>query len=338
MLFEGKRVFWFGERFVQSNIELAAKGYNDRYRVFIEVDYYGPFDISADTLLRYDSDTESYLSNHFTGQIPSKSVLYFTEYSKFPRTKLSVSDLKRCIKVEKANYIVLKELPKSEECNDLYHIFTCDSKPDFVYVIKDSVYQLLYSGNLDFMNFQLMETDGIVLSEIYCGKIKASTKYDFIENYNNGTYKVPFILDNELDSQINAMLPDPTLDEVLAIKDMLNSTDSSIIKLAIRMIAGFNISKFPLTFRLLLHECGNWTYSYNGGGSTVAKQIKESLNIEVYYTRRRPYYSLKEVCRNQKITYTKEDIDLAKQLAKNIQAVQDEPLRFEKEIWFPDEF
>lgn len=339
MKFENREVYWFYEGAVHRNIEYANRGYSGRCRLFIASDYIGPFNTNFTTLLRYDADTTSYLSNYFTGQIPNNSILYFTENSKFPRTKLSVSNFKRCIKVNKANYLVLKDLPKitTEKDGDIWHMFETDDST-FVYCIHDNLYDVLFSRNLDSLNRQLESTDEIkLISEIYCGKIKATNNWEFIENYNNGTYKVPFILDSNLDSQINSILPDPTLDELLAIKDMLHSSDSSIMKLATKMIGGFNISKFPLTFRLLLYESYNWTYSYNGGNSTVAKQIVETLGIDMYYVRRNTYMALKNVGKSLKTPYTKEDIDLAKELAKNIQEVQADPYRYEEEIWFPDE-
>jgi hypothetical protein len=53
------------------------------------------------------------------------------------------------------------------------------------------------------------------------------------------------------------MCPEPTYEEMLSLLDMLNSEDASIVQLGVKMITGFNVEKYRLTFRLILYTRKN---------------------------------------------------------------------------------
>lgn len=49
------------------------------------------------------------------------------------------------------------------------------------------------------------------------------------------------------------MCPEPTFDELCSIIDMLNSDDAAVVQLAIKTLSAYDVAKYKLTFRLILH-------------------------------------------------------------------------------------
>lgn len=277
------------------------------------------FNFSTGYIVDKDYDVASY-KNNFVTTIPAGTTLFFDEDSKFPRTKATVGGFKRCIKKEKAKYIVLKDPTTTRLSINSYIILENNSgelyaitEPEFTYYFQDSIPN---------MEKALKESDGnlSIRGEIYRGKIRGiDTNCNSLLAFNNGDYSVPFITDNDLDAIINNSLPDPTLDELLAIKDMLDSQDQNIVKLAVQMIAGFNITKWPLTFRLILMKAPRWNHPRYGSNSVVVKQLKSALNI--HYTERYFGWIIDKI-EEQGVTYTKDDYALARDFARNCEDIK----------------
>jgi hypothetical protein len=61
--------------------------------------------------------------------------------------------------------------------------------------------------------------------------------------FKEKVYTKPFILDTSLDSIVNQVLPDPDLRSLISIRELLNSSDKTTIKLGASLASGFNISK-----------------------------------------------------------------------------------------------
>ena len=121
---------------------------------------------------------------------------------------------------------------------------------------------------------------------------------------------------------------------------MLQSPDSSIIKLASAMVGGYNISKWPLTFRVLLVTEPSWTHSYNGGNSVIVKQIKETLNI-TYASRSLNYIT--NYIQSKDEVYSLEDIKLAQELVRRIPEMKKwisrlQPFYLDTMPFVPDEY
>lgn len=331
---EDKTILWFNKRSTEINLNDMIRGLEPSYNCFSY--YSSPTEFFRNDNVVFSSavDTTSYKNNLHKGSIPKNSVLFFTKESKFPRTKVSLSDYKRCIKIDKANYIVLNELPDVTISASSYYLFDNNNQ---ILAIEDNDYWHYFGATVKQMLDTISKTDGTTnCVQIYHGTLKCTNNYALIEAYNNGEYKVPFILDSDLDTLINKSLPDPTIDELLAIKDMLASTDKGVVKLGGQMIAGYNVSKFPLTFRLLMLQEIKWLFSYNGGSSVVIKQLRETLGL-TDVSKWGGYYNLHQV-EQQGVTYSQDDINLAKQLAKEIPLVQDSDGAFADKVWCPDEY
>lgn len=186
----------------------------------------------------------------FYTDISGCSYLYFDKSSKFPRTKLTVTNMKRTIKPQKADFIVLKDKAKVVVTSDTYHIFT-DSLD--IFIIDDCAFDKYFQRDLNILQHATLGIKFIgALKMIYSGQITiVCDPDDTIKKFVELNDK-RFIVDSDLNRLVNEYLPDPTLDELLAIKDMINSSDRNIIKLGALMASGYNINKWLLTFQCLL--------------------------------------------------------------------------------------
>lgn len=261
-------------------------------------------------------DLSGYDANFIQGTIPGISTLYFDDSSDFPRTRLCVSDFKRCIKLSKANFIVVKDKVTHNNM-ETHHIFIDNS--GIYYAISDLNYSTLFGSSFDVMKNALSVSDPAIYSwtHVYSGKLTTIDTND-CENlfkYLNGEYTMPFITDKQLFDQINSSLQEPTIDDMLSLWDMLKSTDKSIVKLGVDMVAGFNLTKYRLSFRLLLAGCSSdrrtcWSLSYYGGNSVTAKMLKEMMGISGCW----PTYWLMNNLQESDIVYDNDDIQLSQEL------------------------
>ena len=315
---KGEPLFFFVSKNYEYNVSKSRSWTSVCFSQYITVEnifnYEGWFFIEA------DYNVENYFSNFIT-KLPDKPIFYFDESSKFPRTKLNFVGYKRCIKPEKANVIVIQNVAQVKTTSEEYIIFT-DSEQ--LFGISASDFIKYFNG--DFNNMKANQSSiGYDFKDkllcLYSGRLKGILDpTETIKKFNNNTYKKPFILDNELDRIVNENLPDPDLDSLLTIKDMINSTDRSVVKLGANMAAGFNLTKWPLTFRVLLGTSGNWAQTYYGGNSVVIKQMWNTLKFKRVGL---GFYCVCSLIDSLKETYSKEDIRLAQELATRIPGLED---------------
>lgn len=218
------------------------------------------------------------------GNLQPKQTLYFGKTSEFPRFKLSESDFKRCIKIEKADIVVIGDLEFNQDnvdcvLEDEEYIYILDSwraknyvrcrdsrkkaawDQDYVKYIKDN--ELFY---------------GTSIEKVYSGTISIATKdvaFD-LENIMNGVYK-NIVNDKDLDSAINKNFDSLEVEDLTAICDMLDSSDRTTQGLGLKMLCGYNINDVVLTVRTMLgtrphlSSCSEWT---SVGVQQVLKTIK----------------------------------------------------------------
>ena len=263
-----------------------------------------------------DFNILDYAAN-FVDELPENPVLYFDESSNFPRTKLKAANYKRTLDAKKANAIVLGQSAEVKCIDIIYHIFTDSTE---IFSISNDCFHEYFYGDWEILesNKKLGLTFQGHLKPIYSGTIKVVfDKTETLKMFNDGFYSKPFILDTSLDNIVNQELPDPDLQSLIAIREMLNSPDSTTIKLGASLAAGFNVSKWPLTFRTLLELDLSWTKAMNGGNAVVIKQMQNTLKIGPY-----SYYGGWWVLANHiqalKEDYSEEDIRLAQDFARTI--------------------
>lgn len=241
-----------------------------------------------------------------------ESTLYFDPGSGFPRFKLGLTDNKRCIKIPKADYIVVSGDTDYSITKESYVVI--HDNEDY-YIVEQDDWNTWFSGSmLGFMNqVQPYHTFKGQPTIIYNGRIQSyNKKNQYLAKYADNEYTVPFITDNDLDKICCSMCPEPTYDEFKSIIDMLDSDDASVVQLGIKMLAGYNVDKYKLSFRMILCTRRNW---FDWSKNLVAcKQLTETLSISRYDVYDNFVAGCNRIQRTGEV-YTAEDLAIAKKLA-----------------------
>ena len=296
-------------KFFNYNSFIYYRNYNKANDPFYESSWHAGI-ISRGFL--YPKQDLSNVDNLRTTTINPESKLFFDQSSGFPRFKLGLTDNKRCIKVPKADYIVVSgEVNYSITSEQL--VVIQDSKG--VYIIDWDDWVMYFGSDFQKLKTQLcgyhtFEPDAQI---IYIGRIQSYSKDSlYLAKYVNGEYTVPYITDTDLDKICCSMCPEPTYDEFLSIVDMLNSEDASVVQLGIKMLTGYNVEKYKLSFRLILCTRRNW---YDWSRNLVAcKQLLDTLKLDTYKIYDNFVSGAGYVQRGGE-TYDAEDIAIAKKLA-----------------------
>lgn len=197
------------------------------------------------------------------------ATLYFSASSEFPRFKLADTGYKRCIKIEKADFIVMGKLDLNQ-CDNCY-LF--EDEEYFYLVDYDRMYFSYRSDQNKVGAFKANPEQyirdhhlyyGVTLTLVYHGPIcygqAGSTD---IEHIMNGDYK-KIITDKDLDAAINGNFDKLDADTVSSICDMLDSPDKVTKGVGLKVLTGYNVQATPLTVRTMiglregLASCPEW--------------------------------------------------------------------------------
>ena len=201
--------------------------------------------------------------------LTSNATLYFSDSSEFPRFKLSDTGYKRCIKIEKADFIVMGKLDLTQ-CDDCY-LFEDE---EYIYLIDRNRMYFSYRSEKNKINMftadpeQYIRTHhlyyGATLTLIHRGTICYSYGGNTdIEHIMNGDYK-KIITDEDLDSAINGTFDKLDAETVSSICDMLDSPDKVTKGVGLKILTGYNVQATPLTIRTMLglreglSSCPEW--------------------------------------------------------------------------------
>lgn len=252
--------------------------------------------------------------------IQPDSRLYFDSGSTFPRFKLGLASNKRCIKIEKADNVVVSGETHYKTSDYNYVVLEDEAG---VYLIRENDWGQFGNSLCRFVSaVKGLKTFADDLKIIHSGKLMSFEKdSEYLLKYAFGDYTVPYITDKNLDNIICGMCPEPTYEEIISLKDMLHSEDASIVQLGIKTLATFNVAKYKMTFRLLLYTDSCW---FDFTKNTVStKQLIETLNIDKnriancsgYYSNNDFNYNCGKVIIPGE-TYTVEDIALSKKISR----------------------
>lgn len=199
-----------------------------------------------------------------------QSTLYFDKGSTFPRLKLDGTDFKRCIKIDKADYIVIPQLQVN------YAKFTQNYK----YKIEkgNTVYLLTEQNKNEYpclINF-IEPFEGV---GYYCTITKkdAETIYNILANYNK-----PFIYEKDLNGIISKDLEKLDQENIDAIYDMLRSSDPASIELGCKLLSSFDVNECNLTTSILLFLTQDSWISNKGAKSVLFKNMLNSITYPDY--------------------------------------------------------
>ena len=197
------------------------------------------------------------------------ATLYFSASSEFPRFKLTDTGYKRCIKIDKADFIVMGEL-KLDQCDncDLFedeeHFYLIDyDRMSFQYRSDQSKINAFKANPEQYIrNHHLYY--GATLTLVYHGPIcYGQVGSTDVEHIMNGDYK-KVITDKDLDTAVNGTFDKLDVDSVASICDMLDSPDKVTNGVGLKVLTGYNIQATPLTVRTMLglradlSSCPEW--------------------------------------------------------------------------------
>ena len=192
-----------------------------------------------------------------TSTLTPNAVLYFSTSSEFPRFKLSDTGYKRCIKIEKADFIVMGEL----KLNQLSNCYLFEDEINFYLIDRNNIYFNYRTDKNKVNTFNANPEQyirnhhlfyGATLTLVYNGPICYSSSGNTdIEHIMNGDYK-KVITDKDLDTAINGTFDKLDADTVSSICDMLDSPDKVTKGVGLKVLTGYNIQATPLTVRTML--------------------------------------------------------------------------------------
>ena len=185
------------------------------------------------------------------------ATLYFSPSSDFPRFKLADSGYKRCIKIEKADFVVMGKL----EIEELDTCTLFEDEESF-YLIDFNRMYFNYRSDQNKINTFKADPEryirshhlyyGATLTLVYNGPVcYYHGKGAELEHIMNGDYK-KIITDEDLDTTINGTFDKLDKDSVASICDMLDSPDKVTRGLGLKILTGYNIQATPLTVRTML--------------------------------------------------------------------------------------
>lgn len=199
-------------------------------------------------------------------ELKPNSTLYFSKSSNFPRLKLENSCFKRCIKIAKADYVVVD--PSSITTNDITVQYF--NMGDDMCIV--TVYDLHYRQK---------EIEAFLGHEL--PDIKSMTFYDLSEKRSDLVELIlhpgtKFITDDTLNKAINAGDQVLDLESMQSIHGMLSSKDVESIELGLKMLTSFNIDETPLTISTMLLMNQRW-YMTNARDNVLVQNMLKQLNI-----------------------------------------------------------
>lgn len=231
--------------------------------------------------------------------VNQSSTLYFDKACTFPRYKLEGTNFKRCIKVDKADYIVI---PKSYNkiCNFDMSSYMYEIEDDKrIYLFDQRAYDIIPDKS-KFNICKFEQTDYLQADTQTLGLLA----YNVLNVYNK-----PFIFEEDLDRLISETHLDKLdTDTVNSIYEMMSSKDADSVELGCKLLSSFNVFDKSLTTSLLLFLTQDKWY-YNKGSKSVAfKSMLQSLHYNDH-----GYNYIELVFKNHQISNA-EDRELSKLL------------------------
>ncbi len=252
--------------------------------------------------------------------LTNNEVLFFGATSKFPRFKLSESNFKRCIKVDKATRGVVGEFDVNE-----YTFAYMFEDEMYVYAMQkeyvNSIYSRLASREAQWIKDPIEYIKdhnlfyGSKINELKAGPFCACDKKSGkdLDMILDGSFKA-IITDEDLDKAISTSLESFTEEDVTAICDLLDSPDKSTKEVGLKMLVGYNVAEIPVTMRLILGARLNDLYSLPAWHSVGVQQVLKSVNFTGGYTFPNYMYNISKP--NEKISEL--DIKLGKAALINL--------------------
>ena len=260
-------------------------------------------------LLGEKLNLDEIIKSKINNNINVSDKLYFDTNCTYPRFKLSTKDMKRTIKLDKADKVVISKYdpvyiqPHSYHLNEIKPYLVYSSSEDVYYYfnmircpIRDNgwpkaisqfnqIYKKYSSTGHQTELYEILKrlsiipNDSFVLPEDVW--LLTEQDYKYIDNITNNYMQI--IYDTELDKFICEDLMPVTEDDINTLHNMFSSNDNSVVGLGLKLLSSYDITSDPLSIVLLLHK----HYSkirYNDAYKSVGfKQVINSLQITEDY-------------------------------------------------------
>lgn len=207
-----------------------------------------------------------------TSKINLSATLYFDKSSTFPRFKLQETDFTRCVKLDKADYIVIPKLSKG----------LIDNK-----VIAGQAYKFdyqdmeVYCNSTMYHKYQCLHD--IAESVSHTKFLVTNTKAEALFLLNLLTiYDKPLIYDTDLEQLISRDLEKLDEDNLSSLYDMLHSSDESSVELGCKLLATFDVHEVSLATSMLLFLTQDHWISNKGSNATSFKSMLKTLGYPDY--------------------------------------------------------
>lgn len=250
---------------------------------------------------------ENIIKSKINNNISVSDKLYFDANCKFPRFKLASKDMKRTIKLNNANKVVISEYSPTYYKTSARYLHTVQpylvyspSEDIYYYIssIRDAYYDTCHKSSIanfcqcykkysssshrtelyDILKYtQILPNDAFVLQdEIYLLNEK---DYKYIDNIINNYMQI--IYDTELDKFIcDGLLPIEE-DDINTLYSMLSSNDSSVVGMGLKLLSSYDINSDPMAIVILLNKYWNRIYRNDAIKSVGFQQVLTSLQIDI---------------------------------------------------------
>lgn len=303
--------FRISAKYIESSNRYSSSSYE---YIFLECEeLYG---ICKNDIIELTTTLRKFKPEWF-GQLTDSATLYFDKSATFPRYKLEGTEYKRCIKLDKADFIVVDKNTTGEKSWRDYYIFE-DSKN--VYITD--------ACNIRYVN-EAFRRANINPTSKYSGRVCI---YKQNQAVLLTTPPKPLISDEDLNKRIDQNIsPTMSYDDAKQIITMLNSADTSVIDLGLKLLAGFSTSATPFSIKTILLTNKKWTTT-NARNSVGVKTLLSSLNIDRYQAESRFPWNISHL--NDGKIYSDDDLKLGRKLLKiSIENYMQNALQREIEIF-----
>lgn len=268
------------------------------------------------------TDFSNKLKNTQKTVLKAGSVLLFSKTSKFPRFKLESTTFKRCIKIDKAECVVIN-------CLDFIsynHRYVLEGTKNY-YVVQEALPTFSGYNNQQYIReyaddlYNFLKKRPFMFEEKVAPKLIYSDVSVVITKDSNVVYNImtdkitSTITDDALDKIVSGTLDDINEDAFNSIKEMFDSPDMATVGLGLRLLAGYNISKASIAVQILLRYNYYKLRDTCEWNSVAVKQLIKHLNFNTVgcstlslrtYFNYAPTYDLdRKLCAELLKSYTK---------------------------------
>lgn len=251
----------YPNRWIATKEEINKFGFLSRFRTS-----YGNEYITKGTLQKVSDNINQNLIKK--EDVNLSSTLYFDKSCTFPRYKLEGTNFKRCIKIDKADYIIIPKNFKYWNFNTSNYKYKIEEEKR-IYLFGQDAYDLIPDKSE--FNIELFEQTDYVYAD--------TRDIGYLVHNILNVYNKPFILEEDLDRLISEThLEKLDADTINSIYEMMSSKDADSVELGCKLLSSFNVFDKSLTTSLLLFLTQDNWFCNKGSKSVAFKSMLQSLH------------------------------------------------------------